>query len=57
LLLIGSSLVYLTGSVAAQNAWLSTLMGSLFGVYVLYAITRIHELYPGKGSPALVPLY
>lgn len=48
LLLIGSSLVYLTGSVAAQNAWLSTLMGSLFGVYVLYAITRIHELYPGQ---------
>ncbi|MBP1762235.1 MAG: hypothetical protein H6Q64_1777 [Firmicutes bacterium] len=48
LLLIGSSLVYLTGNVAAQNAWLSTLMGSLFGVYVLYAITRIHELYPGQ---------
>lgn len=46
LLLIGSSLVFLIGNVASQNAWLSTLMGSLFGAYVLYTITRIHDLYP-----------
>lgn len=48
LLLIGSSLVYLTGNVASQNAWLSALLGSFFGVYILYAIFRIHELYPGQ---------
>lgn len=48
LLLIGSSLVFLTGNVASQNAWLSTIMGSLFGAYVLYAITRIHDLYPDQ---------
>jgi len=48
LLLIGSNLVFLTGNAASQNAWLSTLMGSLFGAYVLYAITLIHDLYPGQ---------
>lgn len=44
----GSALVFLTGSVAAQNAWISTLIGTFFGLYVLYAIFKIHDLYPGQ---------
>lgn len=48
LLLMGSSLVFLTGRAAAQNAWLSTLAGSFFGLYVLYAIIKIHDLFPGQ---------
>jgi len=48
LLLIGSSLVFLTGSAASQNAWLSTCASSLFGLYILYAIISIHNLFPGQ---------
>ncbi|HWQ74468.1 MAG TPA: endospore germination permease [Syntrophomonas sp.] len=44
----GSALVFLTGSVASQNAWISTLIGACFGLYVLYAIFKIHDLYPGQ---------
>jgi spore germination protein KB len=48
LLLIGSSLVFLTGGAASQNAWLATLGGSFLGLYVLYAIIKIHNLFPGQ---------
>lgn len=48
LLMFGSSLVFLTGKAASQNAWFSALMGSFFGLYVLYAIIKIHELFPGQ---------
>jgi spore germination protein (amino acid permease) len=48
LLLTGSSLVFLTGSVASQDAWLCTVIGSFFGFYVLNVIHKIQDLFPGQ---------
>lgn len=48
LLLFGSALVFLIGKEASQNAWLSALIGSFLGAYVLWAIVKIHALFPGQ---------
>ncbi len=54
LLLPGSSLVFLTGQAAAQDAWIATFLGLGIGLYVLYAILKLHshlsraENYPNQ---------
>jgi len=48
LLLPGSSLVFMTGKAAAQDAWLATLLGMGIGLYVLYALLKLHSIYPGQ---------
>jgi len=48
LLLPGSSLVFLTGSAAVQDAWMATLLGSGVGLYLLYAIIKLHSIFPGQ---------
>lgn len=48
LLLLGSSLVYITGSAAAQDAWIATFLGSGAGLYVLYTILKLHDMFPGQ---------
>ncbi len=48
MLLPGSSLVFLTGDAAAQDAWISTLLGLGAGLYVLFAIIQLHSMFPGQ---------
>lgn len=48
LLLPGSSLVFMTGKAAAQNAWIATFLGLGIGLYVLYAILKLHSIFPGQ---------
>jgi|GEM_PF-407908 len=48
LLLIGSALVYIPGNVAGQSAWIATLLGSIFGMWVLYAVLKLQEMFPGQ---------
>ena len=48
LLLVGSSLVFITGNAAAQDAWIATLLGSGAGLYVLYTIIKLHDMFPGQ---------
>jgi len=48
LLLPGSSLVFLTGFSAAQDAWIATLLGSGMGLFILYTIIKLHSLFPGQ---------
>lgn len=46
LLLIGSVLVYVPGNAAGQSAWIATLLGSLPGLYVLYAVLKLQAMFP-----------
>lgn len=46
LLLPGSSLVFLTGSAAGQNAWLAALLAMGFGLLILYIILSLNIMYP-----------
>lgn len=48
LLIPGSSLVFMTGNAAAQDAWIATILASGFGLYVLYTIITLHGLFPGQ---------
>ena len=48
LLLPGSSLVFLTGIAAAQDAWLATILASGVGFYILYIIIKLHSMFPGQ---------
>lgn len=47
MLLPGSSLVFLTGKAAAQDAWIATILGLMFGLYVLYTILKLYSIFPG----------
>lgn len=47
ILLIGSALVYVTGQAARQDAWLACLLGLLPGLYILYAVLKLHNMFPG----------
>lgn len=46
LLLIGSALVYVPGNAAGQSAWIATLLGSISGLYVLYAVLQLQAMFP-----------
>ncbi|NLW90272.1 MAG: GerAB/ArcD/ProY family transporter [Syntrophomonadaceae bacterium] len=48
LLLIGSVLVYVPGITAAQSAWIAILAGAVIGIWVLYAVISLHEMFPGQ---------
>lgn len=48
LLLIGSVLVYIPGNAAGQSAWIATLVGAVIGIWVLYAVIRLQEMFPGQ---------
>lgn len=48
LLIPGSSLVFVPGITAAQDAWISTLLAAGVGLYVLYAIIKLHDIFPGQ---------
>lgn len=47
LLLTGSSFMYLPELSAGRDAWISGLLGSLFGVFILYLMIRLQTFYPG----------
>lgn len=46
LLLIGSVLVYVPGNAAGQSAWIATLLGSISGLYVLFAVFKLQAMFP-----------
>lgn len=48
LLLIGSVLVYIPGNAAGQSAWIATLVGAVIGIWVLYAVISLQEMFPGQ---------
>jgi len=48
LLIPGNSLVFVPGTAAAQDAWLSSLLAIGSGLFVLYAIIKLHDIYPGQ---------
>jgi spore germination protein (amino acid permease) len=48
LLLTGSALVYVPGYVAGQDAWLATVLGMLPGLFILYAVIKLHSMFPGE---------
>lgn len=47
LLIPGSSLVFVTGQTAGQNAWLAEMLAILPGIYILWAILKLHDRFPG----------
>lgn len=47
LLITGSALVYVPGNVAKQSAWIATILGSMAGLFVLYAVLKLHDMFPG----------
>lgn len=44
----GSSLVFLTARAAGQSAWLAELLGMIPGLYILWAIFKLHTWFPGQ---------
>lgn len=46
ILIIGSALVYITGQAARQDAWLASLLGLLPGLYILYAVFKLYNMFP-----------
>ncbi|HHW60334.1 MAG TPA: endospore germination permease [Syntrophomonadaceae bacterium] len=47
LLMLGSALIYVPESMTRQDAWISSLLASLVGLYILWAILFIQKKYPG----------
>lgn len=47
ILLTGSALVYITGQAARQDAWIASILGLLPGLYILYAVLKLHSMFPG----------
>lgn len=45
--LLGSALIYVPEAATGRNAWASTLLASLLGLYVLMVIIRLQLLFPG----------
>lgn len=48
LLLPGSSLVFLTGTAAGQDAWIASLLAMGSGFYVLWVIIKLNSMFPEK---------
>lgn len=47
LFMLGSSIIYVPESLVGQDAWASSILASLLGLYVLWAIIYIQKQYPG----------
>lgn len=43
----GSSLVFVTGQAAGQSAWLAEMIAIIPGIYILWAILKLHDRFPG----------
>jgi len=48
LLIPGTCLVFIPGTADAQDAWISTLFAAGVGLFVLYAIIKLHDIFPGR---------
>lgn len=48
LLIPGSSLVFVSGRAAGQSAWLAEFLGMLPGLFILYAIFKLHAMFPDQ---------
>lgn len=46
LLLPGSSLVFMTGAAAGQDAWIASLLAMGAGLYVLWIIIKLNSMFP-----------
>ena len=46
LLMLGSALIYVPESLIGQDAWISSILASLVGLYILWAIIFIQKKYP-----------
>lgn len=45
--LLGSAMIYVPESTVGRNAWISTLLASLAGLYILQIIIRLQMMFPG----------
>ncbi len=48
LLLLGSSLVFIPGKAAAQDAWIATFLAMGIGLCVLFVIIKLQAMFPGQ---------
>lgn len=44
--LLGSALIFVPEKIAGRDLWIVTILGSLIGLYLLYLLISIQELYP-----------
>ncbi|NLB87980.1 MAG: GerAB/ArcD/ProY family transporter, partial [Syntrophomonadaceae bacterium] len=48
LYLLGSAIIYVPESIVGLDVWIATILASLFGLFVLHALIRLQEMYPGQ---------
>ncbi len=47
ILILGSAITYMPESTAGRDAWVSTLMAAPLGIYILWLIISIQNMFPG----------
>ncbi len=45
--MLGAAFIYIPESTTGRNSWLSTVMGSVFGLLILYLIISLQKMRPG----------
>ena len=54
--LLGSALIFVPESIITQDVWISTILASFVGLYLLHILIVLQELYPGQSIMQIAEL-